>query len=114
MAEPLPCWTCRDCGRCGVARRAEPAADGVAHGELAHVGFADDDGAGCFQIGDYGSVGVRHEVGADFGGVGGADAGGVYLVFDADGNAVQRTAEVPGGGFGLQLLGVGRLRRRRP
>ena len=72
-----------------IAGRPEPTADRIAHGELAHVGLADDHRPGVLELGHHRRVSIRHEVRPDLRRVGGAYAGGVDLVLHShrDGRA---------------------------
>ena len=96
-------------GRPGIAHRAEVSGGGgVAHGEFMHVGFAENDGSGAFQsCGDEG-VFVGDAVVKDLASGRGACAGGVDVVLEDDGQAMQGAAELAGFGFGVELLCLGK------
>ena len=87
--------------KCGIV-----AGDAV--GEFVEIGFADEDGAGIFERGDDGGVFERKKIAKKFGAAGGAKAGGVEIVFQRDGDAVER-AEVAAGLCGA-LWGKERIR----
>lgn len=92
----------------GVADRAEVTGDGgAAEGEFVEVEFAEQNGAGLGEAaGDLGVFGGDTVV-EDGAGGGGADAGGVDVVFESDGNAVEGTADAAGGDFGISAAGGG-------
>jgi hypothetical protein len=80
-----------------VAHRAPVADRGRRAGiELVHVGLADEHGAGGPEAANHLGVFRREAVFVDRAGGGGAHPGGVDAVLDADGNAVQRSADLPG------------------
>src|SRR6202035_3205365 len=65
---------------------------GYAVGEFVEIGFAEEDGAGFFELGpDYGVM-QRDKIFQNFGAGGGADVLRVDVVFEGDGNAVERAA----------------------
>jgi hypothetical protein len=72
------------------------------------VGLADEDGAGGAQAGHDGGVFFGHAIVKNGAGRIGTDAGGIDVVLESDGDAVQRAAEFSGFLFGVQLARVGR------
>lgn len=92
----------------GVADGPEVTGDGgAAEGEFVEVELAEEDGASLGEAaGDFGVFGGDTIV-EDGAGAGGADAGGVDVVFESDGNAVEGTADTAGGNFGIGRAGSG-------
>ena len=86
-----------------ISGRAPVVIDAVAGGELAHVELAEQDCAGVFEVGDYGSVVVGNVGREDLGAAGGKDAGGVELVLDGHGHAVKGATMLACGDFRLGL-----------
>ena len=63
-----------------------------AAGEVRHAGLGQDDGAGGLELADDGGVGGRDVVFGDDGAVGRDESGGLGLVFQQDGDAVEGAA----------------------
>ena len=75
----------------GIAGRAEHRIDGVGAGrEFRRVGLAEQDGAGRLEAADHLGVFSGNEVGVERRTIGGADAGGLGHVLDAEGQAFER------------------------
>ena len=93
-----------------VARGRERQVEArAAKGELVRGELAQHDRAGPAQARDRVRVGPRHVVAQDFGVARGRQPGHVDDVLDADGNAVERAADTPGGD--LPLGGARRVQR---
>ncbi len=93
--------------RPGIAGGAEVGdVAGAADGELVEVELADDDGSGEFEAADDVGVFGGDAVAEHGAGSGGAGAGGVDVVFERDGNAVEWAAEFAGFLFGVEFRGL--------
>jgi hypothetical protein len=76
---------------------------GAAHGEFVQVGLAHKNGARLLQPARYLGVLFRNAVVEDRAGGGRPDAHRVNVVFEGDGNAVQRAAQFARALFGLEI-----------
>ncbi len=75
-------------------------------GELGHCGFRDDDGAGRAQVfRQRGFIG-RDETGKGQGAAGGRHVGGLDIVLEGDGDAVQRAAQMAARAFTVEFGGL--------
>ncbi len=79
---------------------------GGAHGEFIEVCFAEDDGAGGFELLDDRGVIRGVEVFEHFGGASGGAVVGTHVVFDGDGDAGEEAEGLAGGAFGVDGVGL--------
>jgi hypothetical protein len=79
---------------------------GDAGGEFVEIGFSDDDGTGFAEFADLEGVGGGSEACERQGTGSGGDVGGAVVVFEDDGDAVERAAGAFGGAFAVESFGV--------